>query len=430
MIDRIMSSKKNCDCDISHIVEVFTKVFTKLLGILDHDCRSQTYSREYLPRRSGNGKKRKCGGAGSRHRRFEARHAGTARRTSTSSPVPDRARPPARAPPSVPDRAPPDRPKPTTSIPPPSPKSASQVWKEWTEQEKAKRKSAKPKCELCPLVCICMDVDLNRKAVKQGKAARQCSLDPKQNVGLRRSTRQHTLDSSQTTSQPDQMHQNVTQFLKQASEVKNKEAENKIKLEKMKSTPGPGFQKTQNIPFNVPFCFMCMKYVEKIHYCSPENKYFNIDEKNLFFIEGDTPDQVSGTSDNPGECSVFQTRKAMKDAMMTRKWMQTFQFWSNVFDDLTNTELSVSYQDKRKYGKDEAMGIARMMKAKSDPSFKEKLEKATLAKLAELPSLKAMNTYKKVLEQGKLVYLVSISKSNGVIFCFEKSNGVKFCFEK
>ena len=85
---------------------------------------------------------------------------------------------------------------------------------------------------------------------------------------------------------------------------------------------------------------------------------------------------------------------------------------------------------KNKYGKDEAMAIARMIRAKSDPSFKEKLEKATLAKLAELPSLKAMNTYKKVLEQGKLVYLVSISKSNGVIFCFEKSNGVKFCFEK
>ena len=285
MIDRIMSSKKNCDCDISQLM---VELFTKLLGILDHDCRrSQTYSRKYLPRRSGNGKKRKCGGAGSRHRRFEARHAGTARRASTSSPVPD--------------RAPPDRPKPTTSIPPPpprsasliqdeekrklisklmetsneeeqakliaklgsklqeklmpppSPKSASQVWKEWNEQELAKRKSAKPKCELCPLVCICMNVDLNR--------ARQCSLDPKQDVGLRRKTRQHTLDSSQTTFQPDQMHQNVTQFLKQASEVRNKEAEYKIKLEKMKSTPGPGFQKTQNIPFNQVFCFICMKYV-------------------------------------------------------------------------------------------------------------------------------------------------------------------------
>ena len=180
----------------------------------------------------------------------------------------------------------------------------------------------------------------------------------------------------------------------------------------MKSTPGPGFQKTQNIPFNQVFCFMCMKYVEKIHYCSLEKKYFNIDEKNMFFIEGDTPDQVSGTSDNPGRCSVFKTKYDMKIAMMTK-----------VFDDLTNTRLDVSYQNKRKYGKDEAMAIARMIKAKSDPSFKEKLEKATLAKLAELadldPSLEAMNEYKEALEQGKSAYLISISKSNGVNFYFE-----------
>jgi len=417
MVDRIMSSKKNCDCDISQLV---VELFTKLLGILDHDCRSQSYFRKYLPRRSGNGKKRKCGGAGSRRRRFEARHAGTARRTSTSSPVPDRARPPARAPPSVPDRAPQDRPKPTASIPPPSPKSASQVWKEWKEQELAKRKSAKPKCELCPLVCICMDVDLNRKAMKQGQAARQCSLDPKQDVGLRRKTRQHTLDSSQTTFQPDQMHQNVTQFLKQASEVKNKEAENKIKLEKMKSTPGPGFQKTQNIPFNQVFCFMCMHYVEKIHYCSLEKKYFNIDEKNLFFIEGDTPDQVSGTSDNHGGCSVFKTRYGMKNAMVNRQKVQKLEYVINVFDDLTNTELQVFNQAEKKYGMETAMANAREIKAKSDPTFKEKLEKATLAKLAELPSLEAMNKYKEALEQKKPAYLVSISKSNEVTFQFER----------
>merc|ERR1719268_729154 len=132
-----MSSRKDCDCDISQLI---VKVFTKLLWLLDSDCNSQEYSRGYFPRRSGNGKKRKSGGAGSRHRRFEARHAGTARRTSTSSPVPDRARPPARAPPSVPDRAPPDRappdrappdrPKPTASIPPPPPRSASLIFQE------------------------------------------------------------------------------------------------------------------------------------------------------------------------------------------------------------------------------------------------------------------------------------------------------------
>jgi len=400
---------------------------------LDSDCNSQEYSRGYFPRRSGNGKKRKSGGAGSRHRRFEARHAGTARRTSTSSPVPDRARPPARAPPSVPDRAPPDRappdrappdrPKPTTSIPPPPPKSASQlfqIWKEWKEKEQAKRKSAKPKCELCPLICVCEDVDLNRKAVKQGQAARQCSLDPKQDVGLRRSTRQHTLESSQPNSQPDQLHQNVTQFLKQASEVKNKEAENRIKFEKMKSTPGPGFQKTQTIPFNNPFCFMCLKYVEKIHFCSSEKKYFNIDERNLFYIVGDTPDQVSGTSDNPGRCWVFNTKKEMKNQMIFKNSVQKLEYWKKVFDDLTNTELQVFNQNEKKYGMETAMAIARRIKAKSNPTFKEKLEKATLAKLAELPSLEAMNKYKEALEQKKPAYLVSISKSNEVTFQFER----------
>jgi len=349
MVDRIMSSKKNCDCDISQLV---VELFTKLLGILDHDCRSQSYSRKYLPRRSGNGKKRKCGGAGSRRRRFEARHAGTARRTSTSSPVPDRARPPARAPPSVPDRAPPDRPKQTASIPPPSPKSASQVWMEWKEQELAKRKSAKPKCgcwdmhvpkpkcELCPLVCICMDVDLNRKAMKQSQAARQCSLDPKQDVGLRRSTRQHTLDSSQKTFQPDQMHQNVTErqttldpkfqakesimltratrFLDRATEQRNKEAKEKLAWEKIRNSPGPGFQKSQQIPSNVPFCILCKAYKEKIHYCSAIKKYINQDDKNFIMLEGDTAAEVEGRFSNTGTCRVFQTRKEMKEHLVNR----------------------------------------------------------------------------------------------------------------
>jgi len=361
MIDRIMSSRKNCDCDISQLV---VELFTKLLGILDHDCRrSQTYSRKYLPRKSGNGKKRKCGGAGSRHRRFEARHAGTARRTSTSSPVPDRA-PPDRPEPPPPSPPPPLPPRSTSLIQDvcgviiePSPqqkeekkkKMISEIMETSDVKERSKmmaklglmvheeiisKISAEQRSEAHEMLNsrekkLLVDKemsnmsDLTSKAVKQGQPARQCFLDPKQDVGLRRKTGQHTLDSSQTTFQPDQMHQNVTQFLKQASEVKNKEAENKIKLEKMKSTPGPGFQKTQNIPFNQVFCFMCMKYVEKIHYCSLAKKYFNIDVKNFFFIEGDTPDLVSGTSDNHGRCSVFKTKFDMNNAMMNRQKVQT-----------------------------------------------------------------------------------------------------------
>merc|ERR1719187_2479408 len=189
MSDRIMSSRKDCDCDISQLI---VRVFTKLLWLLDSDCNSQGCSRGYFPRKSGNRRrKKKSGGAGSRHRRSEARRAGTARRTSTSFPVPDRARPPAPAPPLVPGRAPPDRPKPTASIPPPPPRSASLIFQEEqanliallgskikeklnpkerpTLTEKPVHTSGpKEPCELCPLICICRDVDLNRKAVKQG----------------------------------------------------------------------------------------------------------------------------------------------------------------------------------------------------------------------------------------------------------------------
>merc|ERR1719153_1548249 len=99
----------------------------------------------------------------------------------------------------------------------------------------------------------------------------------------------------------------------------------------------------------------------------------------------------------------------MKNQMIFKNSVQKLEYWKEVFDDLTNTELQVFNQDERKYGMETAMAIARRIKAKSNPTFKEKLEKATLA---ELPS--AMNTYKEALEQKKTAYLVSISKSNEV----------------
>ena len=110
----------------------------------------------------------------------------------------------------------------------------------------------------------------------------------------------------------------------------------------------------------------------------------------------------------------------MKNAMVNRQKVQKLEYWIKVFDDLTNTELQVFNQAEKKYGMETAMANARRIKAKSDPTFKEKLEKATLAKLAELPSLEAMNKYKEALEQKKPAYLVSISKSNEVTFQFER----------
>jgi len=166
---------------------------------------------------------------------------------------------------------------------------------------------------------VCEDVDLNRKAVKQGQAARQCSLDPKQDVGLRRSTRQHTLDSSQTTLQPkDQMLKQATRFLDKASVQMCRDAENKQKWEKITNTPGKGFQKNQSIPNNVPFCLLCLAYKNKIHYCSAVNKYINLDERSLVMIEGVNAEEVEGRFSNTGTCRIFETKKEMRTYLCNR----------------------------------------------------------------------------------------------------------------
>jgi len=426
---------RNCDCEISQLV---IELFTRVSWLLNTDCKSQECSREYFPRRAGSTKKKKYGGAGSRFRRTQQR-AGNARRTSPSSLVPDRAIQPAgtsSAPSSPPSPPPPLPPRSTSLI-----QDVCGVINDPSPQPKKERKrdmiskllatsDKEEKLKLIAKLDSMKQEELKSKPTQENLESKEKKLvsdKEMSNLSNLRSTAvkqgqaaRHTLDSSQPNSQPDQLHQNVTQFLKQASEVKNKEAENKIKFEKMKSTPGHGFQKTQNIPFNNPFCFMCLKYVEKIHFCSSQKKYFNIDERNLFYIEGETPDQVSGTSDNPGKCLVFNTKREMKNQMIFQNSPKKLEFWPKVFDDLTNTELEDFNQDEYKYGMETAMVNARRIKAKSDPTFKEKLEKATLAKLAELPSLEAMNTYKEALEQGKSAYLVSISKSNEVTFQIEK----------
>merc|ERR1712241_1205236 len=94
----------------------------------------------------------------------------------------------------------------------------------------------------------------------------------------------------QTTFQPrdqgSKMLTNVTHFLERASKVKNKEAEDKLKWEQRCNSPGPGFQKSQLIPANVPFCFLCRLYKRKIHFCSALDKYVNIDVRNLIMLEG------------------------------------------------------------------------------------------------------------------------------------------------
>ena len=105
----------NCDCEISQLV---IELFTRVSWLLNTDCKSQDCSREYFPKRAGNTKKKKYGGAGSRFRRTQ-RRAGNARRTSPSSLVPDWAIQPAgtsSAPLSPPSPPPPLPPRSTSLI--------------------------------------------------------------------------------------------------------------------------------------------------------------------------------------------------------------------------------------------------------------------------------------------------------------------------
>ena len=126
----------------------------------------------------------------------------------------------------------------------------------------------------------------------------------------------------QTTFQPrdqgSRMLTNVTQFLEQASEIKNKEAEEKLKWEQICNSPGPGFQRGQLIPANVPFCLLCRAYKKKIHFCSALDKYVNIDDRNLIMLEGDTAAAVEGLVCNTGKCTMFETRKIMKYYLVSR----------------------------------------------------------------------------------------------------------------
>ena len=243
---------------------------------------------------------------------------------------------------------------------------------------------------------MCEDVDLNRKAVKQGQAARQCSLDPKQDVGLRRSTRQHTLDSSQTTLQPkDQMLKQATRFLDKASEQMCRDAENKQKWEKVRNTPGRGFQKNQSIPNNVPFCFMCMAYKNKIHYCSAVNKYINLDVRSLVMIEGVNAEEVEGIFSNTGKCTVFETRKEMRTYLLNRVkkeqeakktrvdsnslHLESFNFRGKEFQ-FSTKQVKVHKEDLDNWGKEKAIELARERPARL---AKAQLEKEELEKEKE-----------------------------------------------
>ena len=76
---------------------------------------------------------------------------------------------------------------------------------------------------------------------------------------------------------------------------------------------------------------------------------------------------------------MFQTKNEMKNGMIDRRKDRALEFYLN--DDLTNSPLTISTFHVLKYGRQEkAKEMARKKKAELDPSFKEELEKARLAK--------------------------------------------------
>ena len=111
---------------------------------------------------------------------------------------------------------------------------------------------------------------------------------------------------------------NVTKFLDQKAEEQNRIAKKKIEIYQNKKTPGEGYEKREVIPAHMVFCFICKYYKEKIHYCSALEKYVNLDDRNLFFVEGDTQNSVEGFEElrvGKSQIWMFGTRLKMKEGL-------------------------------------------------------------------------------------------------------------------
>ena len=310
--DRMMLQKEvkeDCDCEISQLV---VKVFTKLLWILDCDCKCQEYSRTSYPRRFGEKKKRKSGGAGARQRRT-ARRAETVRGASLP-PVP---------PPPLHQAPPSHRAPPPAQVPPPPPRSSSLM------QDVCIIDKLPPPSKLTQYDNPIYGLLENSSKEKQDLGQRRQTLNPTFQATERQTTldqkfqateRQTTLDQKfKATEIKGSMIENATSFLNRATEQRNREAEEKRKWELIKNSPGRGFQRSQHIPANVPFCLLCRAYKKKIHFCSALDKYVNIDDRNLIMLEGDTADEVEGLISNTGKkCYMFETRKEMKNYLFER----------------------------------------------------------------------------------------------------------------
>ena len=99
------------------------------------------------------------------------------------------------------------------------------------------------------------DLDLKRKILNPGQATeRQNTLDPGQAT-----ERQTTLGKKfKATEIKGSMIENATRFLDKATEQMTRDAENKLKWEKVKNTPRRGLQKSQHIPQMCHFAYYAL----------------------------------------------------------------------------------------------------------------------------------------------------------------------------
>jgi len=128
----------------------------------------------------------------------------------------------------------------------------------------------------------------------------------------------NAMDRKKDLDRKSALIKNVTTFLDQNSEEQNRIAKKKIEIYQKKSTPGEGYEKKEVVPAHMVFCFICKYYKAKIHYCSALGKYVNLDDRNLFFVEGDTQNSVEGFEElrvGKSQTWMFGTRSKMKEGL-------------------------------------------------------------------------------------------------------------------
>jgi len=127
--------------------------------------------------------------------------------------------------------------------------------------------------------------------------------------------RKATVTTVQPREQDSMMITKAKVFLEKASKEKDKEAEKKLERDRMRNTPGPGFEQNLFIPPHVTFCFICDQYKSQIHYCLETTSYINIDDKHMIILEGESATSVEGKSSKPKKVISFKSRWDMREYM-------------------------------------------------------------------------------------------------------------------